>query len=60
MGGLRKLYNEEFHKFYSSSNRIRMIMSGRMRWAGHATRMGEECIHSFGKKTWRKETTRKA
>jgi hypothetical protein len=33
--GLRKLYNEELHNFYSSPNVIRMIKSRRMRWAGH-------------------------
>jgi hypothetical protein len=26
MGGWRKLYNEEFHNFYSSPSIIRMIM----------------------------------
>jgi hypothetical protein len=31
----RKLYNEEFHNLYSSSNIIRMIKSRRVRWTGH-------------------------
>jgi hypothetical protein len=39
-GGLRKLHNEELHNLYSSSSIIRMIMSKRMRWAGHVARMG--------------------
>jgi hypothetical protein len=39
---LRKLHNEELHNFYSSPNIIRMIMSRRMRWAGHVTRMREK------------------
>jgi transcription termination factor 2 len=38
----RKLHNEELHNLYSSSNIIRMIMSGRMRWAGHVARMEEK------------------
>jgi hypothetical protein len=29
-----KLHNEEFHKFYSSPNIIRIIKSRRMRWEG--------------------------
>jgi hypothetical protein len=34
-GGLRKLLNEELHKFYPSPNIIRIIKSRRMRWTGH-------------------------
>jgi hypothetical protein len=41
-GGWRKLYNEEFHNFYSSPSRIRIITSRRMRRAGHMARMGEK------------------
>jgi hypothetical protein len=37
----RKLHNEELHNLYSSPNIIRMFKSRRMRWAGHAARMGE-------------------
>jgi hypothetical protein len=33
-GGWRKLHNEEIHNLYSSASIIRMIKSGRMRWAG--------------------------
>jgi hypothetical protein len=40
-GDWRKLHNEELHNLYSSPNIIRMIMSKRMRWAGHVARMGE-------------------
>jgi hypothetical protein len=40
-GGWRKLHNEELHNLYSSSSRIRIIKSRRMRWAGHVARMGE-------------------
>jgi hypothetical protein len=41
-GGWRKLHNEELHNLYSSPSIIRMIKSRRMRWAGHAARMGEK------------------
>jgi hypothetical protein len=45
-GDWRKLHNEELHNLYTSPSIIRMIKSGRMRWAGHVARMGgdEECI----------------
>jgi hypothetical protein len=38
----RRLYNEELNDLYSSPNIIWVIKSRRMRWAGHAARMGEE------------------
>jgi hypothetical protein len=41
-GGWKNLHNEEFHNLYSSSNIIRIIKLRRMRWAGHAARMGEK------------------
>jgi hypothetical protein len=41
-GEWRKLHNEEFHDLYSSSSIIRIIKSGRMRWAGHVARRGEK------------------
>jgi hypothetical protein len=37
----RKLHNEELHNFYSSPSIIRVNKSRKMRWAGHAARMGE-------------------
>jgi hypothetical protein len=37
----RKLHNDELHSLYSSSNIVRVIKSGRMRWAGHVACMGE-------------------
>jgi hypothetical protein len=40
-GGWRKLRNEELHGLYSSPSIIRVIKARRMRWAGHAARMGE-------------------
>jgi hypothetical protein len=33
--------DEELHNLYSLPNRIKMIKSRRMRWAGHVARMGE-------------------
>jgi hypothetical protein len=47
-GGLRKLHNEEFHNLYFSPSIIRMIKSRRMRWAGHAARMGRRGMHIVG------------
>ena len=41
-GEWRRLHNEEINDFYSSPNIVRVIKSRRMRWVGHATRMGEE------------------
>jgi hypothetical protein len=40
-GDWRKLHNEELHNLYSSPNIIEMIMSRRMRWAGHIAQMGK-------------------
>jgi hypothetical protein len=34
-----------------------VIRSRRMRWAGHAARMGERCIHDFSGETLAKKTT---
>jgi len=41
-------YNEELNNLYSSPNIVRMIISRRMRWAGHVACMGEErgCVGS--------------
>jgi hypothetical protein len=36
----RKLHNEELHNSYSSSNRIRMMNSTRLRWGKNIERMG--------------------
>ena len=41
-GELGKLHNEELTDLYSSPNILRVITSGRMRWAGHVARMCEE------------------
>jgi hypothetical protein len=40
-GSWRKLQNDELHSLYSSPNIVRVIKSRRMKWAGHAARMGE-------------------
>jgi hypothetical protein len=41
-GDWGKLHNEELHNLYSSPSIIRIIMSRRLRWAGHVARMGEK------------------
>jgi hypothetical protein len=43
--GWRKLHNEELHKVYRSPGIIRSIKSRRMRWAGHAARIGRRAMH---------------
>ena len=40
-GEWRKLHNEELSDLCSSSNIVPVIKSRKMRWAGHAARMGE-------------------
>jgi hypothetical protein len=60
IGRFRKLPNEELHKLYSSLNKIRMIKSRRMRWAGCVTRMGRGGMHTgFWWERQMKETSRK-
>jgi hypothetical protein len=38
-GGRRKLHSEELHSLYCSTNIIKMIKSGIIRWAGHVPRV---------------------
>src|SRR5215510_11451968 len=40
-GEWRKLHNEELKDLYSSPSIVRVVKSGRMRWAGHLARIGE-------------------
>jgi hypothetical protein len=41
-GEWRKLHNKELRDLYSSPSIIKIIKSRRMRWAGHAARVGEK------------------
>ena len=41
IGDWRKLHNEELHDLYPLPNIVRVVISRRMRWAGHVARMGE-------------------
>jgi hypothetical protein len=43
-GEWRRLHNEELNDLYSSSNIVRMIKLRRLRWVGHAARMGERKV----------------
>jgi len=46
-GEWRKLNKDEIRDLYSLPNIVRVVKSGRMRWAGHAARMGEKRgVHS--------------
>jgi hypothetical protein len=40
-GQWRKLHNDVLNDLYCSPNIVRVIKSRRMRWEGHAARMGE-------------------
>jgi hypothetical protein len=40
MGDWTELHNEELQNLYSLQSIIKMIKSGRMKWAGHVARMG--------------------
>jgi hypothetical protein len=40
-GEWKRLHKKELYALYSSPNVIRLIKSRRLRWAGHAARMGE-------------------
>ena len=51
IGQWRQLHNEELTYLYSSPNIIQVTKSRRIRWAGHAARVGERrCIQGFGGK----------
>jgi hypothetical protein len=41
----RKLHNEELHNLYSSSSKIRMTKSRRMRWTGYVAQMERGRMH---------------
>jgi hypothetical protein len=42
IGSCRKLHNVELHNLYCSPSIIRIIISRKMRLAGHVARMGEK------------------
>jgi hypothetical protein len=45
-GERKRLHKEELNDLYSSPNIIRLIKTGRMRWAGHVTCTGEREMHA--------------
>ena len=48
----RKLHNEELNDLYCSPSIVQVIISRRMRWAGHVTRIGRGGVYTgFGGKT---------
>jgi hypothetical protein len=42
IGDWRKLHTKDLHNMFFSPGIIRMIMSRRMKWAGHVARRGEK------------------
>ena len=54
----KKLHNEVLNDMYSSSSIIQVIKSRRMRWEGHAERMGERrgIYRVLVGKHWEKKT----
>jgi hypothetical protein len=44
-GDWGKLHNDEFRNLYYSPGIIRMIMSRKIRWAGHVVRMERRGMH---------------
>jgi hypothetical protein len=61
IGGCRKPHNEELHNFYSSSYKIGILKSRRMRGTGNVARIVEKrkACSDFSRKVRRKVTTRK-
>jgi hypothetical protein len=53
-GEWRRLHKEKFHSLYRSPNKVRVIKSRRLRWAGYVARMDEG--RSAKILTYRKET----
>ena len=49
----RSLYNEELHSLYRSPNIVRVVKSGRLRWAEHVARMEEGSSATYRKETFR-------
>jgi hypothetical protein len=50
-GEWRKLHNEELKDLYLSGSTVRVIKSGRIRWAGHVVWIRERCVQGFGGET---------
>ena len=46
-----RLHNQELHSLYRSPNIVRVIKSGRLRWAEHVATMGGrwECFQNFNR-----------
>jgi hypothetical protein len=58
-GRYRKLHNEQDHNLYSSLNIIRVVILGKMGWAGHVERMGgmNGAYKVLDRKYWKEKTT---
>ena len=54
----RRIHNEELHSLYRSPNKVRVIKSRRLRWAGYIARMKENSNKPTGKRPLRRPRRR--
>jgi len=54
------LHPHEPHSLYVSPDTVWVIISWRIRWAGHVAVSGmRKCVQNFGRRTWREDSARK-